>query len=223
MTGLRSGQFFLLDMNQEHASLASGNIDCISVLFSRGTLKRFHEEHDLPVARELRAASGKAFDDHVIRNLGECLLPAFDTPEMASQLFVDHVALALLSHLVTFYGDREVRIRPVRGALAPYQERRAKEMLLEHINGGIGLQELASACGLSRSHFARAFKATTGESPLQWLLGQRIERAKILLLNSDLPIEQITQQCGFADQSHLTRAFTKAVGASPSRWRRDHL
>jgi AraC-like DNA-binding protein len=161
-----------------------------------------------------------AFSDHIIRNLGECLMPAFDRPDAASQLFADQVSLALLSHLTAFYAEQPTLVRPVRGGLARWQERRAKDMLLANLDGQIGLEDLARACGLSRSHFARAFKIAVGMPPLQWLQLQRVEGAKDLLLNSTLPIDQIAHHCGFADQSHLTRAFRRIVKATPGAWRR---
>lgn len=217
---MRGGQFLLLDLNREHTSISYGNVDCISSYISQEALQRFHEEHDLPVVRSLRTADGVLFDDDVIRHLGETLMPAFEQPEAANHLFVDHVMLALLSRLAARYAQQPAVVRPTRGGLAPWQERRAKEMILASIDGKLGLAELASACELSRSHFARAFKVTTGASPFQWLATQRIERAKDLLLHSSLPIEQIAEQCGFADQSHFTRTFLKLVSISPGQWRR---
>jgi AraC-like DNA-binding protein len=135
-------------------------------------------------------------------------------------MFIDHVSLALLSHLATRYAERPASLAHIRGQLAPWQERRAKEMLLANIDGRIGLDELARACGLSRAHFARSFKATAGATPMQWLLAQRIDRAKNLLLNSGLPIDEIAHHCGFADQSHFTRAFAGRMGDTPGSWRR---
>ncbi|YBV94059.1 AraC family transcriptional regulator (plasmid) [Phyllobacteriaceae bacterium JZ32] len=217
---LDAGQFLFLDLNEEHASLTQGTIDCVSMFIAREALQRFHEEHDLRSMGSLRTANGVAFSDDVIRNLGECLVPAFERPDMASQLFADHVALALMAHLTAFYAERPAVVRPTRGGLAQWQERRAKEMLLANLDGKIGLGELARACGLSRSHFAREFKTTVGMPPLQWLLAQRIERAKELLLNPSMPIEVIARQCGFVDQSHFTRAFSRAVGVTPAAWRR---
>jgi AraC-like DNA-binding protein len=220
MMPLDRGKFLFLDLNEEHASVTRGNVDCISMFASREALQNFREEHDLRPVRSLRAASGVAFHDEIIRNLGECLVPAFERPDAASQLFADHVALALLAHLTAFYADQPAVVRPIRGGLAFWQERRAKDMLLANLDGQIGLDELARACGLSRSHFARAFKAAVGMPPLQWLLVQRIERAKNLLLNSRLSIDMIAHHCGFADQSHFTRAFAKVVNATPGVWRR---
>jgi len=126
----------------------------------------------------------------------------------------------MTAHLAARYGDAPAWPAVRRAALAPWQERRAKEILLAHIDGRIGLDELARACGLSRAHFARSFKAATGASPMQWLLAQRIVRAKDLLLRSSLPIEEIAHHCGFADQSHFTRAFVRAIGDAPGAWRR---
>ena len=217
---LSGGQFLLLDLNQEHTSVSYGDVDCISTYISRDALQRFHQEHDLPDIGSLKAKHGVALDDHVIRCLSESLLPAIEKPEAANRLFVDHVVFALLHHLTASYGERTVVMRGIRGGLATWQERRAKEMLLANIDGNVGLDELAAACQLSRSHFARAFKATMGSSPFRWLLARRIERAKNLLVDSDLPIEVIVEQCGFANQSHFTRTFLKFVDATPGRWRR---
>jgi AraC family transcriptional regulator len=221
MPDLFRGQSLLADLNQQQTGVVHTAVDCISFYASRSAIDRFQEEHGLPKVGALRALPGVALDDEVIKNLGECLLPVFQR-DVSSQLFVDYVALALLTHLITRYGERHVVQRPAKGGLAPWQERRAKEMLLAHIDGRIGLDGLAQACGLSRSHFARAFKASTGTSPLQWLSVQRIDRAKSLLLSSKLTIDQIAHRCGFADQSHFTRAFLRAVSATPGAWRRAH-
>lgn len=217
---LNGGQFLLLDLNQEHLSVSYGDVDCISTYISQEALQQFRQEHDLPLVGSLRIAEGAVLDDDVVRYLGESLLPALEQPEAANRLFLDHVALALLSHVTATYGERTAIVQLPRGGLAPWQERRAKEMLFANIDGNVGLDQLAAACKLSRSHFARAFKVTTGSPPFQWLLTQRIERAKHLLQESSLPIDQIAEQCGFAAQSHFTRTFRKFVGVTPGLWRR---
>ena len=86
--------------------------------------------------------------------------------------------------------------------LTPSQERRAKELLLEHLDGNLGLADVASACGLSRSYFVKAFHRTTGLPPHRWLIVQRVERAKEWMRNPSLPLSMIADACGFADQSH---------------------
>lgn len=155
----------------------------------------------------------------VLRLLSRCSAHA----DPSSRLFVEQALDLLCGHLLRAHSSLAQSLPappPVKGRLAPWQERRSKEALLAHIDGRIGLEELAQACGLSRSHFARAFKATTGVTPMQWLLSQRLDRAKDLLKNSTLPIDQIADHCGFADQSHFTRAFVRTVGDTPGAWRR---
>ena len=117
------------------------------------------------------------------------------------------------------YGTR-VEPRLVRGGLAPWQVRRTEQMLSENLDGEVTLAHLAGECRLSVSHFARAFKQTTGQSPHRWLLARRVEHAKRLLLTSALPLAKIAPACGFADQSHFTRVFSQMVGTGPGAWRR---
>lgn len=80
---------------------------------------------------------------------------------------------------------------------------------------------LARRCGLSRSHFGRAFKISTGHSPHRWLIRYRLLRAQEMLEWTDESIVAIALACGFADQSHFTRMFRAVVGASPAAWRRE--
>jgi AraC-like DNA-binding protein len=217
---VRRGQSLIADLNHRHTAIIQSAIDCVSLYVSREALDGFRDEHGLPRIPSLRTSSEVALDDPVIEHLAECLLPALKQPQSASKLFVDHVTFALLAHLTERYGGTEIE-RNRNGGLAPWQEREAKEMLLANLSGGLGLHELADVCGLSRAHFARAFKASTGTTPMHWLLSQRLARARILLLNSELSIEDIARHCGFVDQSHFTRAFTKELGSTPGAWRRD--
>jgi AraC-like DNA-binding protein len=107
-----------------------------------------------------------------------------------------------------------------QGGLAPWQLRRAKEILSAHIVGSISIAHLAAECGLSTCHFARSFRHSTGISPHRWLMHRRVDRATELLKQSRLSIIDIALSCGFADQSHLTRVFTSVHGSAPGRWRR---
>ena len=110
--------------------------------------------------------------------------------------------------------------RPVRGGLAPWQMRRTAQVLNERLASKVTLARLAGECGVSVAHFSRAFKQTTGRTPHRWLVEQRVEHAKRLLVTSALPLAEIAAICGFADQSHFTRVFSQLVGSGPGAWRR---
>lgn len=110
--------------------------------------------------------------------------------------------------------------RPQHNArLAPWQERRAKELLAGSLCGRLYIAEVARQCAMSRSHFSRAFKQSTGLSPQDWVLNLRIETAQRMLSQSNRSLTEIGQDCGFCDQAHFTRTFNRLVGVSPNRWR----
>ena len=144
-------------------------------------------------------------------------------PVEANALFADYVFAAIRMHLAQTYGGLKPSSEKTQGALAPWQVRRAKHLLLDDLQANRSLSDLAEACGLSVRHLTRAFKATTGLPPHRWLLRRRVERAKDLLEATDKDIATIALACGFADQSHLTRVFHTIVGTSPGAWRRQRL
>ena len=77
------------------------------------------------------------------------------------------------------------------------------------------MADLAIDCGVSVSHFSRAFRQSTGLSPHQWLLKRRVDQAKSLLRDRTLSLSDVALSCGFGDQSHFTRVFTKLTGITP--------
>lgn len=158
--------------------------------------------------------------DPVLPHLARALLPALERPQEACPLFLDHAALAIQTHLMARYGGVRVDTPTRRRTLSRMQEARAKEMLCASMGSDIRIGDIAAACFLSRSHFIRAFRETTGTTPYQWLLAQRIIRARELLRSAGLPLADIAAICGFADQSHFTRVFSRIVGTPPAAWRR---
>jgi AraC-like DNA-binding protein len=131
----------------------------------------------------------------------------------------------MVVHLARAYGgfkrpEVEGKGMRRRGMLTPLQESLVKSRLLDDLSSDPGLSELALLCGLSTSHFIRAFKQTTGMPPHRWLLAQRINHAKGLLHKTKMPLSAIALECGFGDQSHLTRVFARAYGVGPGAWRR---
>ena len=110
--------------------------------------------------------------------------------------------------------------RPARGGLAPWQERRAMEILRANIKRGVALKEVARECGLSVGYFSHAFRRTLGVAPHKWLTEQRVVLSKEKLRDAGLSLSDVAAECGFSDQSHLTRVFRRTVGVSPGEWRR---
>lgn len=158
--------------------------------------------------------------DPVVFHLAQVLLPALVHPQHASRLYYDQVTLALYAHVTTVYAKTSPAVARAPGKLAAWQESRAREFMQNNLALNLSLEQIARECCLSRAHFARNFKNSTGVSVHAWLQGARIEHAKRLLAAQEQTLSEIAVGCGFVDQSHFTRVFRRAVGAAPGMWRR---
>jgi AraC family transcriptional regulator len=158
--------------------------------------------------------------DIVLAQLTQFVIPFIGSTDWTNSLMLDQFSLILGAHVLKTYAGLPPLGVAKRGGLAPWQKRRAAEMIRQRLDGNIRLSQLARECGLSVSHFTRAFRKSFGVSPYRWLLERRIDYAKALLLTSDLPIANIALQSGFSDQAAFTRAFGRIVGDSPGRWKR---
>lgn len=161
-------------------------------------------------------------DDLVVAQITKSILPFLGRSDAPSVLALDQFSLILGAHLIQRYGILQKAARHSKGGLAPWQKRRASEVLHENMHGQIRLADVARECGLSASHFARSFKTSFGISTHQWLIQHRIDHAKALMTQTSMSIIEIAVQSGFNDQAAFTRTFHQVVGISPGRWRRHH-
>lgn len=127
-----------------------------------------------------------------------------------------------LSRMSTQPSEKETETKIARGGLAPWQMRRATELLRERLDGDVPLSELAAECKLSVSHFARSFKQAIGQTPHRWLVHRRVDAAKNLMMHSGMRLSEIAVGCGFADQTSFNRTFKKIAGITPGDWRRSY-
>jgi AraC-like DNA-binding protein len=217
-----SGAVAIFDLRANLAIDRRDPFHAVDLYIPRKSLHAIAEDADAPAIDELRHEPGTALRDPVARHLLLAIQPALRAPREASDLFVDHVAMALATHVAHAYGGLRARSDAKIGTLSRWQERRAQELLAANLAGRITLADLAKACELSIRQFTRAFRGSTGMSPHAWLLSLRIEKAKRLLASSRRMLADVALECGFADQSHFTRAFQRIVGVTPGAWRRLH-
>ena len=197
---VRAGQICIRDLKRDPVALLDKPIHHLFFYLPRGALDAIADDADAPRIGDLNHRP-VGIDDSTISGLGWTALPALSRPGQASQLFVDHVLLALGVHVAQTYGGMRPLSRPVRGGLAPWQVRRAKEILCANLDGSVPLKEVARECRLSVSHFSRAFRRTMGVAPHKWLLTRRIEVAKERLRDHQLSLLDVALACGFADQA----------------------
>jgi AraC family transcriptional regulator len=162
-------------------------------------------------------------DDLVVAQITQSILSFLGRSDRLSVLALDQFSLVLGAHLLQRYGVLQTTARRSNGGLAPWQKRRASEILHENMHGRIRLSDIARECGLSVSHFARSFKTSFGSSTHQWLTQHRIDHAKQLMCETRMSLIEVAIQLGFNDQAAFTRTFHQLVGVSPGRWRRRYM
>lgn len=214
--------FNFADLRSAPTSRITGKLDNFHLHIPRAAMDDLADDADSPAIDRLHAQDGWETVDPILDTIKHTLLGAMARPLETSQLFIDHMMLALHAHLARTYGGMRDAGRRRSGGLAPWQERLAKELIASNLTSDQTLGEIADQCRLSATHFARAFKVSTGATPHAWLQARRVERARDLLA-TELSLAEIALDCGFADQSHFTRVFSRIAGNTPGSWRRYRL
>jgi AraC family transcriptional regulator len=159
--------------------------------------------------------------DPLLEQLALTLADALRTGAFRDGLYIDTVAQMIAVHLARAHSV-QARPRPLPAALTvPHQRMR---QLLDYIEANLHdhltLDVMAAQVGISPLYLARAFKAAVGQSPHQYVLMRRVERAKELLRNTDMPIVDVALSVGFSSQSHLSHWMIRQTGVSPAAYRR---
>jgi AraC family transcriptional regulator len=158
-------------------------------------------------------------EDPLVAQLGLALLDEASSETPMGKMYADSLIQTLTLHVLRSYSTATAMIERVGGGLSGYKLRRVKEFIDANLEDDLGLAEISAEAGLSQFHFARAFRKTTGLTPQHYLMERRIERAKLLLANDDLPIVEISLLTGFKNQSHFTTLFRKFTNLTPKTWR----
>lgn len=215
---LVDGTVSVTDLRQSAKCELKAPIDLLQFYVPCRALDDFAHEHDAKPITTLKWTGDRP--DPFVAKLSSVLLSAVEEDRTSNQLFIDQIGLSLLAHFAQTYGGLRARDGVKEGGLAPWQERRAKEIMRARLASGLTIADVAAACRLTPSHFARAFKRGMGVAPHEYLSQFRIEEAKSLMTTTKLPLADIALICGFSDQSYFTRVFSRSVGASPGAWRR---
>jgi AraC family transcriptional regulator len=159
--------------------------------------------------------------DPFISTIAQTLRRELESENAGSRLLIDSLAQALAVHLLRTYASFPARIRDVKGGLPRWRLRRVLQYIEEHVNDDVSLDQLAEAAGnLSRYHFARLFKESTGYSPYQYFVRQKIKQAQSLLRSQkSASLGEVAFACGFRDQSTFSRIFRQITGLTPGAYR----
>ena len=157
--------------------------------------------------------------DPRIETIALSLLSELRSEGRGGRLYVESLANILGIHLLRQHSSVKQPSLPRSVGLDRATLRRVSTYIEEHLAEDLSLSELAAVAYLSPYHFARLFKASTGFAPHQYVIGRRIERAKLLLSTTNWSLAAIAHAVGFAHESHLALHFKRLTGLLPSSYR----
>jgi AraC-like DNA-binding protein len=208
----------VLDLNCKMEMWVRGPFDYLHYYLSSGLLERIALDNGVSPAFHLQEVF--FVEDLVVAQMTKNILSPVEHGEPLDRLALDQIALVLGAHTLQAHCGAPKFAAGPRRKLEAWQKLRTEEMLRAHLEGNITVKELASACSLSESHFARCFRTSFGTSVHQRLIQLRIERAKDLLSRTSKSLVEVALLSGFCDQAAFTRSFSRMEHITSSHWRR---
>ena len=216
---LGPGSVALLSRSEPARWVWDGEVDAVSVFLSRDELSSTcRQMYDREVS-EITLHDSLSVDDPALHRASMVIAAEAAQGGAGSRLLVESLATEIGVHILRRHADVRFREADSDQALSAAQLRLLQEHVRLNLAADLSLQTLADTLGMSRFHFARRFRASTGQSPHVFVLGQRVDRAQVLLRRTRLPLHEVAARCGFADSSHMSRVFRQRLETTPGRYR----
>jgi len=162
--------------------------------------------------------------DPLLEQLSMAIVTALQDGSVREGLYIDTLAQMIAVHLARHHSARSLPDRtPTARPISNPKMRRLVDFIEENLDRDLSLEVIAAEAEISPLYLPRAFKTAVGQSPHQYVIGRRIQKARNLLANTDAPIADIALAVGFSSQSHLSNWFLRLVGVSPASYRRQAI
>jgi len=169
--------------------------------------------------KEIAIAPQLKLRDPLIEQIALALKTELELGGADSRLYAESMTTALSAHLLRRYATRKQEIKTYSGGLPKYKLNTVISYINEYLDRNLSFSELAALVKISPHYFSSLFKQSTGLTPYQYVTKCRIEKAKQLLVKTDIAIAEIALQVGFQNQSHFTRVFRKLTNITPKAYR----
>lgn len=157
--------------------------------------------------------------DAQIEHIGRALKVEAETGYSSGRLYGESLGMALAVRLLTKYSAVKPVVCEHKGGMSPHCLRSVVEYIHDNLGEDLRLSTLAEVAGLSQHRFAHNFKHATGLAPHQYVIRERMERAKQMLRETDSPVAAVAYTLGCGSQSRFTILFRRATGTTPSAYR----
>jgi AraC family transcriptional regulator len=200
-----------------HSHSSGKGMELIQCHLEPAFLANIAHESVNPDHVELLMASKKV--DLLLCQLSLALKSSLESDGVGSRFYADSIATAMAAHLLRYYSTRNHRFQEYEDGLSKQKLKQAVDYIQAHLDENLSLSAIATQLGMSHYYFCHLFKRSTGMSPHQYLIQQRLEKAKHLLKQPKLSITWIALECGFANQSHFAKCFRQDTGMNPTQFR----
>jgi AraC-like DNA-binding protein len=198
-------------LQKEHTSLEAPSGHPAVLVYTTSSLRQSHGVEIVPRLQP---------HDPLFQHLLLVLQADRATQSEVERLYAESLTNALAVHFLKRYAGAEPIDSPISSGLPPHKLRRAIAYIDEHLEQELSLAKIAAVTHTSVTHFLRLFRQDTGMTPHQFVIWRRIERARQLLVDTELSLSEIGNRVGFTDQSHFIAVFRKHVGLTPRLYRR---
>lgn len=181
---------------------------------------RFYAQRARAALGEETSLAGRfAAFDPFLRAIGNGLLGELHSGSPPTAAYLEALGAVLSVHLARHYGAQAPESNSGPSGLPPHRLMRVQAFVRDHISEVLHVDQMAAQVQMSQYHFARMFKHATGQPPHLYVVMQRVNHAKALLENTDLPLLEVAEQSGFRTQGHFTGVFRLYAGATPRMFR----
>ena len=180
-------------------------------------LYRVAEEHCHQVPNSIDLLPVVITIDPQIQAIGSLFVQEMKQGGLGGELYRESLANLLLVHLIRQYCTTPLTLEDYTGVLPRHKLQCAIAYIHDRLSEPISIADIAQQLHLSQYYFCRLFKQSTGLSPYQYLIQQRVERAKQILLQGNMSIAEVAIAVGFSDQSQLTHHFKRRLGITPKQ------
>lgn len=219
-TGLiQKGDFSLAPAGSPFFARWEGHEHCLEVKLTDQFVRQVAQETLDQDCDRISLVPSFRMRDPQIEAIAMMLLAEHQQNSVGSRLYIDSLANVLTVQLLRQYAKSQPSVPLYEGGIPQRQLFQVLDYIEAHLDQDLKLADLAQLLEMSQFHFSRLFKQSLGLSPFQYLLQQRVERAKQLLKQTDHPIVDIAFECGFSSHSHLSKQFRQWTGMTPKAYR----
>jgi AraC family transcriptional regulator len=215
------GEISVTPAGSSYSAIWEEELEYLSVYFTEDYLKRATIDFEDNRNAQLVLSCGPR--DPLVRSIAQALAEELDSEQPAGKLYAESLVNTLAVHLMRHYSTDAIVPDLQFGGLPLNKLRRVTDFIEENLDQDLELAALAQVAELSPYHFARSFKQSVGLPPIQFLMERRVERAKQLLTDSDIPLSEVALNVGFKNQSHFTTLFRKFTEITPKVWRNSRI